>query len=110
MLVGDINSGGPLDRIGAPFTDPGDPLAYNALVGDFGITNLGARQTCCYPGVAAADIGSYRFDHTVDHVMTKPAVNQIQAYVTGGDPTVTTPSGQVSSDHGGVVSKLKLPK
>ena len=110
VLVGDINSGGPLDRVGPPFTTPGDEGAYNALVDDFGITNLGARQTCCYPGVDASAIGSYRLDHTVDHVMTKPAVNQIQAYVTGGDPTVTTPGGLVASDHGGVVRKLKLSK
>jgi hypothetical protein len=42
--------------------------------------------------------------------MTKPAVNQIRGYVTGGDPSVTGAGGVVASDHGGVVSKLKLSK
>jgi hypothetical protein len=30
--------------------------------------------------------------------------------VTGTDPSVVTPSGQVSSDHGGLWSKLQLGK
>ena len=110
ILVGDINSGGPADRVGTGFTTPGDEGAYNALTADFGMTNLGARQTCCYPDVFASAIGSYRFDHTVDHVLVKPEVKQIRAYVTGDDPSVTGPGGVVASDHGGVVSKLKLSK
>jgi len=111
IFVGDINSGSSKDRIGTPFPgDPGDPLAYNALVNDFGLTNLGARQTCCYSGVNSSTIGSYRFDHTVDHVFVKPRIRQLDAFVTGGDPTVTTPSGLVASDHGGLVSELKLKK
>jgi endonuclease/exonuclease/phosphatase family metal-dependent hydrolase len=110
VLIGDINSGGPLDRVGTGFTTPGDEGAYEALTDDFGMTNLGARQTCCYPDVFESVIGDYRFDHTVDHVMTKPAVNQIRAYVTGADPSVTGAGGVVASDHGGVVSKLKLSK
>lgn len=110
VFLGDINSGGRKDKIGAPFTDPEDPLAYKALVNDFGMVNLGARQTCCYSGVDAGLIGGYRFDHTVDHVMVKPKIKQTDAYVTGDDPSVTTPSGLVASDHGGVVSKLKFKK
>jgi endonuclease/exonuclease/phosphatase family metal-dependent hydrolase len=110
VLVGDINSGGPLDRVGTGFTTPGDEGAYEALTDDFGLTNLGARQTCCYPDVFESVIGDYRFDHTVDHVMAKPKVKQLDAYVTGDDPSVTGPGGVVASDHGGVVSKLKLSK
>jgi hypothetical protein len=113
IFLGDINSGGPLDNIGAGGGGSGDPedtLAYDALTQDFGLFNLGARQTCCYPSdeLSSAEIGSYRFTHTVDHVMTKPKMKQTNAYVTGDDPTVTTPSGLVSSDHGGVVSSLKF--
>lgn len=108
VFVGDINSGSKKDRVGPPFTTPGDEGAYNALVKDFGMTNLGTRQTCCYPDVFKSIIGNYRFDHTVDHVMTKPKVKQLDAYVTGDDPNVTGPGGVVSSDHGGLVSKLRL--
>ena len=113
IFLGDINSGSSKDRIGSPFPgDPNDPLAYNALVDDFGLFNLGARQSCCYPDpdLSSAAIGGYRFDHTVDHVMVKPKIKQLDAYITGDDPTVTTPDGLVSSDHGGVVSTLRLKK
>lgn len=110
VLVGDINSGGRKDRIGPPYTTAGDEGAYNALTGDFGLTNLGTRQTCCYPDVFRAGIGGYRLDHTVDHVFTKPAIQQRKAYVTGADPDVTTSGGLVASAHGGLVSKLRLQR
>jgi endonuclease/exonuclease/phosphatase family metal-dependent hydrolase len=110
VFLGDINSGGPKDKVGTGFTTPGDEGAYNALVDDAGLFNLGARQTCCYPDVFESVIGDYRFDHTVDHVMARPKVKQLDAYVTGNDPSVTGPGGVVASDHGGVVSKLRLGK
>ncbi len=108
VFLGDINSGGPKDKVGTGFTTPGDEGAYNALTKDFGMTNLGTRQTCCYPDVFENVIGNYRFDHTVDHVMTKPKLKQTDSYVTGGNPHVTGAGGVVSSDHGGLVSTLKL--
>jgi endonuclease/exonuclease/phosphatase family metal-dependent hydrolase len=108
IMVGDINSGSPADHIGPGFTTPGDEGAYNALTNDFGLTNLGTRQTCCYPDVFQPIIGDYRFDHTVDHVFAKPKVRQLDAFVTGTDPTVTGAGGVVASDHGGLVSELKL--
>ena len=114
VFVGDINSGSPEDKIGPPFTTAGDEGAYNALEGDYGLINLGARQTCCYPGTDAATIGDYRLDHTVDHIMVKPKlkskIKQKKSKVTGADPTVVTPSGQVSSDHGGLWSQLQFKK
>lgn len=110
IFLGDINSGGPKDKVGTGFTIDGDEGAYNVLTQDFGMTNLGTRQTCCYPdpNLLSTAIGSFRFDHTVDHIMAKPKVKQLSSKVTGSDPTVTTPSGLVSSDHGGLVSTLKL--
>jgi endonuclease/exonuclease/phosphatase family metal-dependent hydrolase len=108
IFLGDINSGGKKDRIGAPWTTPGDEGAYNAFTKDFGLTNLGTRQTCCYPDVFEMAIGGYRFDHTVDHIFAKPKVKQVKAKVTGSDPTVTGPGGVVASDHGGLWAKLKL--
>ncbi len=110
VLVGDINSGGRKDRIGPPYTNPGDQLAYKALVTDGGLTNLGTRQTCCYPDVFTSVIGDYRFDHTVDHVFVKPRIRQLDAYVTGNDPSVHGVGGLVASDHGGLVSELKFKR
>jgi hypothetical protein len=40
--------------------------------------------------------------------MAKPKLRQVDSYVTGSDPSVTGPGGVVASDHGGLVSKLKL--
>jgi len=108
VFVGDINSGGPADRVGTGFTTPGDEGAYNALTGDFGLTNLGTRQTCCYPDVFRSAIGDYRFDHTVDHVLSKPGLKKVKAVVTGNKRSERTPSGLWPSDHGGVVSTLRL--
>ena len=113
IFLGDINSGGPKDNIGSPNPgDADDPLAYNALVNDFGMFNLGTRQTCCYPDddLSSAAIGGYRFDHTVDHIMSKPKLKQLDSEVTGDNPKVKTASGLVSSDHGGLWSTLKLKK
>ena len=110
IFLGDINSGGPKDKVGTGFTEDGDEGAYNAFTKDFGLTNLGARQTCCYPSLFADDLDGYELDHTVDHVFVKPKLKQLDAYVTGDDPTVTTESGLLSSDHGGLVSTIKLSK
>lgn len=111
VFLGDINSGSSADHIGSPYPgDPNDPLAYNALVNEGGLINLGARQTCCYPDVFESEIGSYRLDHTVDHVFVKPKIKQTDAYVTGDDPSVTGAGGVVASDHGGLVSELKFKK
>lgn len=107
IAVGDFNSGSAKDHVGTGITKPGDEKAYNALVG-FGLTNLGTRQTCCYSSVFADMIGTYRFDHTVDHVFAKPALKQTRAFVTGGNPAVKSASGLLASDHGGLVSTLKL--
>ena len=113
ILLGDINSGGPKDKVGPGFTNPGDEGAYNALTQDFGMKKYGARQTCCYPDVFANVIKKYRFDHTVDHILVKPGsrFKEISSFVTGDDPDVNiTPKKLVASDHGGVVSKIKLKK
>ncbi len=63
-------------------------------------------QTCCYP--SALNDPTFTFDHTVDHVLVKPKLKKVNAYVTGNDPSQMTPSGLWPSDHGGVVSKLRV--
>jgi hypothetical protein len=101
VLVGDLNSG--IARHNEP-ERPGDDLAFKALAG-FGMKDNGAVQSCCYDDLfdpAAV------FDHTVDHVLTKPGLRTRRAVVTGNDRGERTASGLWPSDHGGVVSRLRL--
>ena len=103
ILVGDLNSG--IARHNEP-ERPGDDLAFRVLA-DFGMRDNGAVQSCCYDSLfdpAAV------FDHTVDHVLTKPGLVTRRARVTGDDPEQRTPSGLWPSDHGGVVSTLRLKR
>ena len=102
VLVGDLNSG-TAERHNIQGTDQ---LAFRALL-DFGMTDNGAVQSCCYDDMF--DPNSV-LDHTVDHVMTKPALKTKNAFITGNDPSQRTPSGLWPSDHGGVVSTLKFKK
>jgi endonuclease/exonuclease/phosphatase family metal-dependent hydrolase len=102
VLVGDLNSGTEA-RHNIHGTDQ---LAFSALLG-FGMNDNGAVQSCCYSDLFDP---TEVFDHTVDHVLTKPALRTHKAYVTGNDPAERTPSGLWPSDHGGVVSTLHMPK
>lgn len=110
VLVGDLNSGLPdphnIGAGGGGSGDPDDTLAFEALV-DFGMQDRGAVQSCCYPDIF--DPAS-TLTHTVDHVMVKPKAKLLKSYVTGNKASERTPSGLWPSDHGGVVSKLKLKK
>jgi Endonuclease/Exonuclease/phosphatase family len=100
ILVGDLNSGTEArDNIHGA-----DQLAYQALM-DFGMTENGAVQSCCYSDLFDP---TQVFDHTVDHVLTKPGLVTKNAFITGNDPAERTPSGLWPSDHGGVVSTLGL--
>jgi Endonuclease/Exonuclease/phosphatase family len=103
ILVGDLNSG--IARHNQP-EQPGDDLAFKALAG-FGMKDNGAVQSCCYDDLFDPN---GVFDHTVDHVLTRPGLETRRAYVTGDDRAERTPSGLWPSDHGGVVSRLQLRK
>jgi endonuclease/exonuclease/phosphatase family metal-dependent hydrolase len=103
VLVGDLNSG--VARHNEP-ERPGDDLAFKALEA-FGMNDNGAVQSCCYSSLFDP---TQVFDHTVDHVLTKPALQTRSAFITGNDPAERTPSGLWPSDHGGVVSRLQLQK
>jgi endonuclease/exonuclease/phosphatase family metal-dependent hydrolase len=102
ILVGDLNSGTEA-RHNIHGTDQ---LAFQALLG-FGMTDNGAIQSCCYSDLFDP---TQIFDHTVDHVLTRPGLETRNAFVTGNDPAERTPSGLWPSDHGGVVSTLELKK
>ena len=101
ILVGDLNSG--TTRHNEP-ERPGDDGAFLALAG-FGMQDRGAVQTCCYDNLfdPAAIL-----DHSVDHVLTKPGIKLRSSDVTGNDPAQRTASGLWPSDHGGVISRLRL--
>ena len=103
VLVGDLNSG--IARHNEP-ERPGDDLAFRALAG-FGMKDNGAVQSCCYDDIFDRNAV---FDHTVDHVLTKPGLRTLRTYVTGDDRGQRTPAGLWPSDHGGVVSRLRLRK
>ena len=103
ILVGDLNSG--VERHNEP-ERPGDDLAFRALEA-FGMTDNGAVQSCCYSDLFDP---TQVFDHTVDHVLTKPGLATKDAFITGNNPSERTPSGLWPSDHGGVVSRLELRK
>ena len=55
--------------------EAGDDLAFRALA-KFGLKDNGARQSCCYPSLFDP---AARFDHTVDHVLSKPALKTVRA-------------------------------
>ena len=101
ILVGDLNSG--VGRHNQP-EQPGDDLAFRALA-RFGMRDNGAVQSCCYDNLFDPNA---TFDHTVDHVLSKPGLRRLRAVVTGDDRGQRTPSGLWPSDHGGVVSRLRL--
>jgi Endonuclease/Exonuclease/phosphatase family len=102
VLVGDINSGTE-ERHNIHGTDQ---LAFRALL-DFGMKDNGAIHSCCYSNLFDP---TQVFDHTVDHVLTKPGLRTREPFVTGNDPAERTPSGLWPSDHGGVVSTLLFPR
>jgi endonuclease/exonuclease/phosphatase family metal-dependent hydrolase len=102
ILVGDLNSGTEArDNVHGA-----DQLAYQALLG-FGMTENGTVQSCCYSNLFDPN---QVFTHTVDHVLTKPALKTQDAYITGNDRSQRTPSGLWPSDHGGVVSTVHVRK
>ena len=101
VLVGDLNSG--IARHNQP-EKPGDELAFAALT-KFGMKNNGARQSCCYQNLFDAAL---LFDHTVDHVLSKPGRATVKASITGKNAAQRTPSGLWPSDHGGVISTVRL--
>jgi endonuclease/exonuclease/phosphatase family metal-dependent hydrolase len=96
VLVGDLNSG------------PALPLAADRPP-YLAIANAGfkeartAQPNCCFND----DLKSGRWDHIVDHIMTRPKLKLVRSYITGRE---TLANGEHPSDHGGVVSVLSLPK
>ena len=96
VLVGDLNSG------------PALPLAADRppylAIAHAGFKEARTTQTnCCLRD----DLKTGRWDHIVDHIMTKPKVKLVRSYLTGRE---TLANGEHPSDHGGVVSVLGFPR
>jgi endonuclease/exonuclease/phosphatase family metal-dependent hydrolase len=96
ILVGDLNSGPDLAN-----EDDRPPYAAIAKAG-FKPARTKKPQ-CCFND----DLVSGDWDHIVDWVLTNPKVKLVRSFVTG---TERTPGGRAPSDHGGVVSVLRLKR
>jgi endonuclease/exonuclease/phosphatase family metal-dependent hydrolase len=110
VLLGDLNSDDDLVE-----TDPGaipaDEEPY-ALIRSAGFVERSVdvpgivddEFACCYPEMDDPDA---IFTHNVDHVMVDtPSIGLVRSFVTGDDGM--TPDGLWPSDHGGIVSVLKM--
>jgi len=96
ILVGDLNSGDAKDH------EPEQP-------GDQAIAAAGFKprrskvDSCCFNTLN----GNTGWDHNVDWIMAKPKVKLVRSSLTGTE-TTKLPEGLLASDHGGVVSTLRL--
>jgi endonuclease/exonuclease/phosphatase family metal-dependent hydrolase len=94
VLVGDLNSGPVL-------ANQDDRLAYTALSKAGFKPYRTGKPSCCF-----GDANSpAQWDHNVDWIMAAPKVKLVRSSLTGLERTA---SGQYPSDHGGVVSTLRL--
>lgn len=109
IVVGDMNSD-PNNAGGSP------PTAYNALIAG-GLKDtwpaLYPTKTgyeCCLKTDSLTDPPSPSpFDHRIDQIFSKGKVRPLSAKIVGTNPANSrTKSGLWASDHGGVVTKLKL--
>jgi endonuclease/exonuclease/phosphatase family metal-dependent hydrolase len=96
VLVGDLNSGPKLPQAA-------DRPPYQAIARAGFKDRRTAKSQCCFND----DLVSGRWDHIVDHIMTRPKVKLMRSYLTGRE---TLANGEHPSDHGGVVSVLGLPR
>jgi endonuclease/exonuclease/phosphatase family metal-dependent hydrolase len=94
ILVGDLNSGPDLPQAA-------DRPPYAAIAHAGFKPERTAKDSCCFND----DLKTGAWDHNVDWVMAKPKVKLVRSSVTGAE---TTPSGVHPSDHGGLVSTLRL--
>jgi endonuclease/exonuclease/phosphatase family metal-dependent hydrolase len=98
VLVGDLNSGPDLEK-------PEDRPPYAAIAKAGFKPARTKKPQCCFSDDLTGDASEW--DHIVDWVLTKPKVKLVRSFVTGLE---TTPGGRHPSDHGGVVSVLRLKR
>ena len=96
ILIGDLNSGPKLPK-------PEDRPPYLAIAKAGFKEERTPKFSCCFNELT----DKTGWDHNVDHIMAKPALKLVRSFITGSE---TTPAGVHPSDHGGVVSVLRLKK
>ena len=94
ILAGDLNTGPKLPK-------KEDRPPYLALAKAGFVPRRTPKPNCCFED----DLTTGKWDHVVDWVMTKPGLTLVRSFISG---TATTPSGLHASDHGSVVSTLRL--
>jgi endonuclease/exonuclease/phosphatase family metal-dependent hydrolase len=113
VLVGDLNSDPDDPTIVPSPPEPaptGNAEAYN-LVAGAGFVNRGVTvDTCCHDADLLNPTASFGPLSRIDHILTDaPArVRGLGATLIGDDPAFKTPTGLWPSDHGGVVSRLRV--
>lgn len=96
ILIGDLNSGPKLPK-------PEDRPPYQAIAKAGFKEERTPKFSCCFNDLS----DKTGWDHNVDHIMAKPKLTLVRSFITGSE---TTPAGIHPSDHGGVVSVLRLKK
>jgi endonuclease/exonuclease/phosphatase family metal-dependent hydrolase len=96
VLVGDLNSGPNLPK-------PEDRPPFQAIAKAGFKDARTSKPNCCFDD----GLNSGSWDHIVDHIMAKPKLKLVRSFVTGLE---TTAAGLHPSDHGGVVSVLRVKK
>jgi endonuclease/exonuclease/phosphatase family metal-dependent hydrolase len=94
ILVGDMNSS-------VPGKEPGDELAFQALLNAGFQSRAKPAFTCCYNEL----LNGGTLDEQIDYVMTNDtAIRQVKSFATN-----IVANGLHSADHNGVVSMLDFP-
>ena len=96
ILIGDLNSGPNLPKAE-------DRPPYLAIAKAGFKEERTPKFSCCFNDLT----DKTGWDHNVDHIMAKPRLTLVRSFITGSE---TTPAGVHPSDHGGVVSVLRLKK
>jgi endonuclease/exonuclease/phosphatase family metal-dependent hydrolase len=96
ILIGDLNSGPNLPK-------PEDRPPYQAIAKAGFKEERTPKFSCCFNDLT----DKTGWDHNVDHIMAKPRLKLVRSFITGSE---TTHAGVHPSDHGGVVSVLRLRK